>query len=124
MTLLSLCELKGIRVFRLPTEIREIDALSFFDDESGSPFIFLNTFKSTKEPASIVHTNLVISLCIRITKKIRVEKDNRVLETEADQFSSEFLMPTDAFLSTAPRYFSLENMIEYKKDLANIPEGY
>lgn len=38
-------------------------------------------------------------------KKIRVEKDNRVLETEADQFSSEFLMPTDAFLSTAPRYF-------------------
>jgi Zn-dependent peptidase ImmA (M78 family) len=48
-------------------------------------------------------------------KKIRVEKDNRVLETEADQFSSEFLMPTDAFLSTAPRYFSLENMIEYKK---------
>lgn len=24
-------------------------------------------------------------------------------------------MPTDAFLSTAPRYFSLENMIEYKK---------
>ena len=61
-----------------------------------------------------MHTNLVISLCIRITK-IRVEKDNRVLETEADQFSSEFLMPTDAFLSTAPRYFSLENMIEYKR---------
>ena len=24
-------------------------------------------------------------------------------------------MPTDAFLSTAPRYFSLENMIEYKR---------
>ena len=60
-----------------------------FDDESGSPFIFLNTFKSAERARFDCAHELVISLCIRITK-IRVEKDNRVLETEADQFSSEF----------------------------------
>ena len=113
--IVSLCELKGIRVFRLPTEIREIDALSFFDDESGSPFIFLNTFKSAERARFDCAHELGHIVMHTHNKKIRVEKDNRVLETEAYQFSSEFLMPTDAFLSTAPRYFSLENMIEYKK---------
>ena len=111
----SLCELKGIRVFRLPTEIKEIDALSFFDDETGSPFIFLNTFKSAERARFDCAHELGHIVMHTHNKKIRVEKDNRVLETEADQFSSEFLMPTDAFFATAPRYLSLENMIEYKK---------
>lgn len=113
--MISLCELKGIRVFRLPTEIREIDALSFFDDESGSPFIFLNTFKSAERARFDCAHELGHIVMHTHNKKIRAEKDNRVLETEADQFSSEFLMPTDAFFATAPRYLSLENMIDYKK---------
>ena len=113
--MVSLCELKGIRVFRLPTEIRDIDALSFFDDESGSPFIFLNTFKSAERARFDCAHELGHIVMHTHNKSIRVEKDNRVLETEADQFASEFLIPTDSFLATSPRYFSLENMIEYKK---------
>ena len=113
--IVSLCELKGIRVFRLPTEIEEIDALSFFDDESGNPFIFLNTFKSAERARFDCAHELGHVVMHTHNKKIRVKKDNRALETEADQFSSEFLMPTDAFFATVPRYLSLENMIEYKK---------
>lgn len=113
--MVSLCELKGIRVFRLPTEIKEIDALSFFDDESGSPFIFLNTFKSAERARFDCAHELGHIVMHTHNEKIRVEKDNRVLETEADQFASEFLMPTDAFFATVPRYLSLENMIDYKK---------
>jgi len=113
--IISLCELKGIRVFRLPTEIREIDALSFFDDESGNPFIFLNTFKSAERARFDCAHELGHIVMHTHNKEIRAEKDNRVLESEADQFSSEFLMPTDAFFATVPRYLSLENMIEYKK---------
>ncbi|TCM68448.1 Zn-dependent peptidase ImmA (M78 family) [Acinetobacter calcoaceticus] len=114
--IISLCELKGIRVFRLPMKIKEIDALSFFDDESGCPFIFLNTFKSAERARFDCAHELGHIVMHTHNKKIRAEKkDNRVLETEANQFSSEFLMPTDGFFSTVPRYLSLENMIEYKK---------
>jgi Zn-dependent peptidase ImmA (M78 family)/transcriptional regulator with XRE-family HTH domain len=113
--IISLCELKGIRIFRLPAEVQEIDALSFFDDESGSPFMFINTFKSAERTRFDCAHELGHVVMHTHNKKIRAEKDNRVLETEADQFASEFLMPTDAFFATAPRYLSLENMIDYKK---------
>lgn len=113
---ISLCELKGIRVFRLPLEIKEIDALSFFDDESGSPFMFINNFKSAERSRFDCAHELGHIVMHTHNKDIRIEKDNRVLETEADQFSSEFLMPTDAFFASVPRYLSIENMIEYKKE--------
>lgn len=112
---ISLCELKGIRVFRLPLEIKEIDALSFFDDESGSPFMFVNNFKSAERSRFDCAHELGHIVMHTHNKDIRIERDNRILETEADQFSSEFLMPTDAFFATAPRYLSIDNMIEYKK---------
>jgi len=113
--IISLCELKGIRVFRLPNEVKEIDAFSFFDDESGSPFIFTNNFKSAERARFDCAHELGHLVMHTHNKNIRAERDNRVLETEADQFASEFLMPTDAFYATTPRYLSLENMISYKK---------
>ncbi|WP_151710993.1 XRE family transcriptional regulator [Acinetobacter brisouii] len=113
--ILSLCELKGIRVFRLPLEVKEIDALSFFDDESGSPFMFINNFKSAERTRFDCAHELGHVVMHTHNKHIRDEKDNRILETEADQFASEFLMPTDGFRATAPRYLSLDSMIKYKK---------
>lgn len=112
--IVSLCELKGIRVFRLPLEIQEIDALSFFDDESGSPFIFLNTFKSSERTRFDCAHELGHLVMHTHNQRIKADRDNRILETEADQFASEFLMPSDNFRATAPRYLSLDNMIKYK----------
>lgn len=113
--MVSLCELKGIRVFRLPLQVKEIDALSFFDDESGSPFIFLNTTKSAERVRFDCAHELGHTVMHTHNKYIKDEVDNRFLEIEADKFASEFLMPTEGFLSTAPSYLTIENMIEYKK---------
>lgn len=113
--MMSLCELKGIRVFRLPLEVKEIDALSFFDDESGSPFIFLNTTKSAERVRFDCAHELGHTVMHTHNKYVRNDVDNRFLETEADRFASEFLMPTEGFLSTVPTYLTIENMIEYKK---------
>src|SRR5712691_8586629 len=44
--LLALLERKGIRVFSLPIEEREVDAFSFW--RNAKPFIFLNTSKSAE----------------------------------------------------------------------------
>lgn len=113
--IISLCELKGIRVFRLPNEVKEIDALSFFDEESGSPFMFVNNFKSAERSRFDCAHELGHIIMHTHNQKVRAEKDNKILEIEADQFASEFLMPTEVFFATAPRYLSLDNMIKYKK---------
>lgn len=113
--MVSLCELKGIRVFRLPLDVKEIDALSFFDDESGSPFIFLNTTKSAERVRFDCAHELGHTVMHTHNKYVRNDVDNRLLEAEADKFASEFLMPTEGFLSTVPTYLTIENMIEYKK---------
>lgn len=113
--IVSLCELKGIRIFRLPNEVKEIDALSYFDDESGSPFIFVNNFKSAERSRFDCAHELGHIIMHTHNRKVREEKDNKLLEIEADQFASEFLMPAEAFFATSPRYLSIDNMIEYKK---------
>lgn len=113
--IVSLCELKGIRVFRQPVQVKEIDALSFFDDEMGSPFIFLNDTKSAERVRFDCAHELGHIVMHTHNKNVRDEVDNRILETEADRFASEFLMPTEGFLSTVPSYLTIENMIKYKK---------
>nr|WP_227523612.1 ImmA/IrrE family metallo-endopeptidase [Acinetobacter pseudolwoffii] len=94
---------------------KEIDALSFFDDESGSPFIFLNDTKSAERVRFDCAHELGHTVMHTHNKYVRNEVDNRILETEADKFASEFLMPTEGFLSTVPSYLTIENMIDYKK---------
>ena len=42
--MIGVLESHGIAVFRLPLEVKEVDAFSFYHD--GRPIIFLNTFKS------------------------------------------------------------------------------
>lgn len=109
--IISLLELKGIRIFRLPFETKQMDALSFFDDQSGSPFIFLNDFKSfERQRFDAAH-----ELGHMIMHKDDNAEYNRTKESEADQFASEFLMPYQGFIGKLPKYLSIQSMIEYKK---------
>ncbi|ENW85644.1 hypothetical protein F906_02462 [Acinetobacter pseudolwoffii] len=39
-------------------------------------------------------------------KYVRNEVDNRILETEADKFASEFLMPTEGFFKYSSFLFN------------------
>lgn len=109
--IIALLELKGFRVFRLPFDTKQMDALSFFDEQSGSPFIFLNDFKSfERQRFDAAH-----ELGHMIMHKDDNAEYNRTKESEADQFSSEFLMPHEGFISHLPRNLSIQSMIEYKK---------
>lgn len=113
--IVSLCELRGIRVFRLPLEVKEIDALSFFDEESGSPFMFVNNFKSAERARFDCAHELGHVVMHTHDKAIRTEQDNRATEAEADRFASEFLVPTEAFFATIPRYITIDTLMEHKK---------
>lgn len=113
--MISLCELHGIKVFRLPMEFQEIDALSFFDEENGCPVIFLNTFKSAERMRFDCAHELGHIIMHVYDKDIKKNRNNKDLEKEADLFASEFLMPEEAFIASCPRYLSLENMMNVKK---------
>lgn len=109
--IIALLELKGFRVFRLPFETKQMDALSFFDDQSGNPFVFLNDFKSfERQRFDAAH-----ELGHMIMHKDDKAEYNRTKESEADQFASEFLMPYQGFISKIPSNLSIQSMIEYKK---------
>lgn len=113
--IVALCELQGIRVFQLPTEIHEVDALSFFDEENGCPIIFLNTFKSAERVRFDCAHELGHIMMHIYYKKITKNRNYKSLEKEANLFASEFLMPEEAFRASCPRYLSLENMMSIKK---------
>ncbi|WLF83494.1 XRE family transcriptional regulator [Moraxella sp. ZY210820] len=113
--IVALCELQGIRVFQLPTEIHEVDALSFFDEENGCPIIFLNTFKSAERVRFDCAHELGHIMMHIYYKEIKKNRNYKSLEKEANLFASEFLMPEEAFRASCSRYLSLENMMGIKK---------
>lgn len=112
--IISLMELKGIKVFSLPLNVREVDALSISLD--GQPFVLLDTFKSAERTRfDAAHELAHIFLHIYDQKNPKEEIDYKKRESEADRFASCFLMPTESFLKLAPKSLSIDNMIKYKK---------
>jgi len=114
--IVSLLERKGLRVYRLPLEVRDVDALSVPNDD-GIPFVFLNTGKSAERMRFDAAHELGHHILHHYAKAgTNIENENlKQLEIEADQFSSNFLMPTDAFVAKRPKYPTIDAMIESKK---------
>ncbi len=111
--IISLLELKGIKVFSLPLNVREVDALSISLD--GQPFVLLDTFKSAERTRfDAAHELAHIFLHIYDTQTPNDEIDYKKRESEADRFASCFLMPDESFLSLAPKEMSINNMLKYK----------
>jgi len=112
--IVSLMELKGIRTFSLPLNVREVDALSISID--GQPFVLLDTQKSAERTRfDAAHELAHIFLHIYDTKPPHQDTDYKKRESEADRFASCFLMPTKSFLELAPKNMSIENMLKYKE---------
>lgn len=112
--IISLMELKGIKVFSLPLNVREVDALSIPLD--GQPFVLLDTYKSaerTRFDAAHELAHIFLHIYDKVTPQEDIDYKRR--ESEADRFASCFLMPTDSFLQLAPKSMSIENMIKYKQ---------
>lgn len=106
--LVHLAEAKGVRVFSLAKNCREIDACSFWSDET--PFILLDTTKSNERSRfDIAHEIGHLALHKHGAPM------GRVAENEANAFASEFLMPEDSVRSNRPPYWSIPVLIERKK---------
>ncbi len=107
-----LLESKGIRVFSLAEEAREVDAFCVWHE--GKPFVFLNTKKSAERSRFDAAHELghlvrdVYSMKHGIARGPEMERD-------ADAFASAFLMPRQSMVARKPPVFTLKYLIEYKK---------
>lgn len=106
--LVHLMEAKGIRIFSLAQESREVDAFSLWRRE---PFVFLNTQKSAEHSrfdAAHELGHLVMHWHHELPQGKQVER-------EANAFASALLMPAAGILAAAPRYPTVEQLIQVKR---------
>lgn len=103
----KLLESKGVRIFSLAENNKNIDAFSCWNN--GAPYIFLNTFKSAERSRFdaahelghlVLHGHGV---------------SGRAVEKEADSFSAAFLMPQEDLISTIRRNPSMSTLIYEKR---------
>lgn len=109
--MITLLESKGVRIYSLAIDAKEVDAFSMWS--GGRAFMFLNTFKSAEHcrfDAAHELGHLVLHQ--------HAQPQGPDLEREANAFASAFLMPRASVLSLAPRAPSLPSLIKYKKHWA------
>lgn len=106
--IVKLFESKGVRIFSLEEQNKNVNAFSFW--KNGVPFIFLNTFKSPEASRfDAAHELGHLILHVEGTNK------NKDHEREADKFASAFLMPPGDVVSFVPKSPSIRKLIELKK---------
>lgn len=108
-SMIKLLESKGVRVFSLCEDTKNVDAFSCWRSEQ--PFVFLNTFKSTERS----RFDAAHELGHLVMHKHGAPQDSRQAESEADRFASAFLMPTDDVMSRIRYVPDLECLIHAKK---------
>jgi Zn-dependent peptidase ImmA (M78 family) len=109
--MIALLESKGIRVYSLAIDAKEVDAFSMWS--GGRPYVFLNTFKSAEHcrfDAAHELGHLVLHQ--------HAQPHGPDLEREANAFASAFLMPRASVLAIAPRAPTLSSLIRHKKHWA------
>lgn len=85
--MIHLLESKGIRVFSLSEDCKEVDAFSFW--KGNTPFIVLNQFKSPERS----RFDAAHELAHLVLHRHGEQNKGREAELEADRFASAFLMP-------------------------------
>jgi Zn-dependent peptidase ImmA (M78 family)/transcriptional regulator with XRE-family HTH domain len=107
--MVHLLELKGIRVFSLKEVCREVDAFSLW--RSGTPYVFLNTQKSS-EHSRMDAAHELGHLVMHCHDEIPQGKE---AENEARRFASAFLMPRARIRASAPQWPTLTDLIAHKR---------
>lgn len=106
--MITLLESKGVRVYSLAIDAKEVDAFSMW--KSGRPYVFLNTFKSAEHCRFDAAHELGHLVLHR-----HAQPQGPDLEREANAFASAFLMPKASVLARAPKAATLPSLIRYKK---------
>lgn len=106
---IKLLESKGVRIFSLAEDTRNVDAFSCWRNDR--PYIFLNTFKTAERSRFDAMHELGHLVLHRHGKP-----QGREAEREADQFASFFLIPTMDMLGNVPSHIrSLSQLVKLKK---------
>jgi Zn-dependent peptidase ImmA (M78 family)/transcriptional regulator with XRE-family HTH domain len=105
--MIVLAESKGIRVYSLAIDAKEVDAFSMWYE--GRPFMFLNTYKSAEHCRFDVAHELGHLVLHR-----HGQTQGPELEREANAFASAFLMPKKSVLANAPRAVTLPALVRSK----------
>jgi Zn-dependent peptidase ImmA (M78 family) len=105
--MVHLLEAKGVLVFGLAEDCRELDAFAFWRD--GRPFVFLDTLKSTERSrfdAAHELGHLVLHRHVGQTTKEH--------EDESHRFAAAFLLPRAAMLATGLSHPHLADVLVLK----------
>lgn len=105
--MITLLESRGVRVFSLAMDAKEVDAFSMW--HGGKPFMFLNTFKSAEHCRFDAAHELGHLVLHR-----HGQTQGPELEREANAFASAFLMPRKSVLANAPRVATLPGLLRAK----------
>lgn len=100
----------GVRIFALAAECREVDAFSFWHAPTHTPFVILGTHKTPERQVFDLAHELGHLVLHRDDAAPRGRKEER----EADAFASNFLMPRDDMLLSAPRSPALSDLVSAK----------
>jgi Zn-dependent peptidase ImmA (M78 family) len=108
--MVHLLEAKGVRVFSLMENTKNVDAFSVW--RRGTPYVFLNTFK-TAERSRFDAAHELGHLVLH--KHGGAHGGGQESERQANAFASAFLMPKAAVLAKLPRVYSLNQIVQAKK---------
>lgn len=106
--MVHLLEAKGIRVFSLAIDAKEVDAFSMWWD--GVPFVLLNTQKSAEHSRFDAAHELGHLVMHR-----HGQPHGQEAEKEANAFASAFLMPAKSVYAKRLNYPTLEGLVKAKK---------
>ena len=107
--MVRLLESKGVRVFSLAENTKNVDAFSCWRNDI--PYVFLNTFKSAERG----RLDAAHELAHLILHKHGGPRQGRDAEIEANNFASSFLMPSADVKSRIPFVARLDDLVAAKK---------
>lgn len=107
--MIKLLEAKGVRVFSLAENTKNVDAFSLWRD--GVPYVFLNTFKSAEHS----RFDAAHELGHLVLHKHGGPHQGREAEFEANNFASAFLMPHADVTARVHHVRTLDQIILAKK---------
>jgi Zn-dependent peptidase ImmA (M78 family) len=105
---IHLLEAKGVRVFSLAVNAREVDAFSFW--RGDVPFFFLNTNKTSEHSRYDAAHELGHLVLHRHGSPRGIEA-----EKQANMFASAFLMPRGSVFPRAPKFPTYDNLVRLKR---------
>lgn len=111
--MIHLLEGRGMRVFSLAENTKDVDAFSLWRDDI--PYVFLNRFKSS-ERSRFDAAHELAHLCLHKHGGANAEYVGEGLEKEANAFAGAFLMPeSDVRAVVKPPLYGVNELSDYKR---------